>query len=132
MNYEELQEIFRTTVKDEWLFNDERGIYTYKNDLNLRIQRREIDFDSDKFQGVNWANKFPNPVAYRTIYEIYYGASFIKEKLLIAVDGFRATLPLPKIGTNFIKSEDYRFAKIVDQSSTLDDYMKIAKLMCEA
>jgi hypothetical protein len=131
MKYNDLKNIILSSNREDWLFNDERGIYTYKNDLNIWIQRKDIDFDRDKFVGEDWATKHPDPNAYREIYEIYYSSSFIEEKMLVSVDGFRASLPLPKIGTNKVKNEDYQFAKIVDQINSLDEYMDRAQLEIE-
>ncbi|EHR1005931.1 hypothetical protein Q9Y03_005130 [Vibrio harveyi] len=128
MNYSSLESILNSGDREDWLFNDERGIFTYKRDLNLRIERKEIDFDSDKFSGEDWATCHPDPTAYRMIYEVYYGSSFVDEKLLVAVDGFRAILPLPRINTNTISRQDYKFASIVDQLGTLDDYIRRARL----
>lgn len=128
MTYEELKKILDSSCKEDWLFNDSRGIYTYKNNLNIRIQRKDIDFESDAFEGEEWATKHPDPKAYREIYGIYYGSSFIEERLLVTVDGFRATLPLPKIKTNKIKQQDYQFARIVDRNDSLDEYIRRAGL----
>lgn len=128
MNYDELKEKIKSSTKNDWLFSDERGSYTFKEDLNLRIQRKEIDFDSDKFSGEDWATKHPDSSAYRETYEVYYGSSFVDEKLLVSVDGHRASLPLPKINTNVVSVEDYHFAEIVDHLDTLQDYMGRANL----
>lgn len=124
MEYPELLRIIRESDKEDWLFNDERGIHTYKGDLNIRIERRDSDLQSDKFTGEDWATNHPDPNAYRVIYELYYGSSFIEEKLLVSVDGHRATLPLPDIKTSEVDPEDYHFAKIVDQLDTLSEYME--------
>lgn len=128
MTYDELTRLMNESTKDDWLFNDERGIYTFKYDLNLRIHRNDIDFDADKFSGEEWATKHPDPTAYRETYEIYYGSSFIEDKLLVSVDGHRASLPLPKVGTTIVSKKDYHFAGIVDQLNTLSEYMQRAKL----
>jgi len=124
MDYNRLKQTILDSNIHDWLLNEERGIYTYKNDLNIWIKRKDIDFDRDKFRNEDWATMHPDPNAYREFYEIYYCASFIEEKMLVAVDGFRASLPLPEVGTNKVKGEDYRFAKIVDHLNTLDEYMK--------
>ena len=131
MTYEELKKILRESTKRDWLFSDERGIYTYKNNLNIWIKRKDIDFNLDKFSGEDWATKHPDPIAYRETYEIYYGSSFVEEKILISVDGHRASLPLPKINTNKVSREDYQFAQIVDHLDTLDEYMNRAGLEVE-
>ncbi len=128
MTYKELKEALENTSRYDWVFNDERGNYTFKSDLNLRIIRQAIDFDLDKFSGEDWATKHPDPAAYRETYEIYYGSSFVEERLLVSVDGHRASLPLPEVNTNRVNAKDYHFAQIVDQLDTLDEYMKRAGL----
>ena len=132
MTYDQLTNLIHESSKEDWLFSDERGIYTFKKDLNLRIQRNPIDHDLDKFTGEEWATKHPDPVAYRVVYEIYYGASFVADVLMVSVDGHRATLPLPNRSTRKVSSNDYRFAQIVDQLNTLDEYMKRAELEVES
>ena len=131
MTYQELIAMIKNSSQSDWLFNDERGLYTYKNDLHLRIERRDIDHESDGFLGEKWATGHPDPTAYRVIYEVYYGASFVYERLLVSVDGHRATLPLPKINSNIVSQDDFHFAKIVDQLNTLSEYMQRSNLRVE-
>ena len=132
MTYDSIMESINNSQKVDWLYNDERGIFTNKNDVNLRLEVKEIDFDNDKFGGEDWATKHPDSSAYRRTYSIYYNASFIKEFILVDVDGFRATLPMPKINTNKVSEQDYKFAEIVDYSGTLVDYMRRAGLEVES
>ena len=131
MEYDQLITIVLGSNREDWLFSDERGIYTFKHDLNIWIKRKDIDFERDKFEGEEWATRHPDPRAYREIYEIYYASSYIEEKMLVSVDGHRASLPLPQIGTNKVRREDYLFARIVDQLGTLDEYMGRAGLEVE-
>ncbi len=132
MTYDELMVIIDESERDDWLFSDERGVYTFKHNLNVRIQRREIDHEWDKFTDEDWATKHPDPTAYRVTYEIYYGASFVKEVLMVSVDGHRATLPLPDRNTLKVSAQDYRFAQIVDQLGTLEEYMRRSGLEVES
>lgn len=131
MTYNELKEVFASCNKEDWLFDDKRGVYTYKQDLNLRIVRKDTDFDTDKFAGEEWATNHPDPAAYREEFEVFYGNSFVFDQLLIAVDGLRARLPLPRSGTNKVRTSEYKFAMIVDQNNSLDDYMGRARLEIE-
>jgi hypothetical protein len=131
MKYDELMKIIYNSQKGDWAFNDERGIYTFKNDLNVRIQKKDIVQDRDQFTSEDWATKNPDKTAYRVTYEIYYGASFVSEKLLVSVDGHRATLPIPEVNTLKVRKEDYAFAKIVDQLDTLADYIQRSGLEVE-
>ena len=128
MSYKELMKSILNTSKHDWLYNDERGIFTLKNDLDVRIVSKEIDFDNDKFYGEDWAVSHPDPVAYKKTYEIYYRSSFVEEFTLVGVDGFRAYLPMPKVNTLFITPKQYSLAEAVDSLGTLDEYLGRAKL----
>jgi hypothetical protein len=114
MTYDQLISVIYGSSKSDWLLSDERGIYTHKSNLNIRIERKEIDQDFDKFSRKGWTTSHADPVAYRVIYGLFYGASLIKEFLVVAVDGHRATLPLPDRKTLKVSKEGYGFAQIVD------------------
>lgn len=128
MNYNDVMEILKNSSQSDWIFDDSKGSYTYRDDLNLRIQRKEIDFNLDKFAGEDWATKHPDSVAYKSIYEIYYNSSYVERKTLVLVDGLRATLPMPTINTNQIPADEYKFAQIVDHGGRLDEYIERAQL----
>ncbi|MEH6642796.1 hypothetical protein [Vreelandella glaciei] len=132
MNHEKFLSIIYNSDKSDWLFSDEKGVYTYKPDLHVRIERREIDHDFDRFTGEEWATNHPDSTAFKVIYELYYGASFVELILMVSVDGHRATLPLPDRKTLSISERQYKFAKIVDQLGTLDDYLRRAGLKVRA
>jgi hypothetical protein len=125
MRYDELKQKIADSSKEDWLYNDPRGIRTYKYDLSITIRRKEIDPDRDRFSE-EWVKVFPNPSAYRETYAIYYGASFVEEKMLVSVDEHRATLPLPDLKTKTVTAEDYHFAELVDFENSLDEYMERA------
>jgi len=118
--------------KDDWLHNETPVTnFVYKKDLNIYIIENSIDHNNDKFIGEDWAVKHPDPNAYKVFYDIYYGSTFVMRKMLVSVDGHRATLPLPYLNSNIVKKEDYQFAKIVDTLNSLDEYMKRANLKIE-
>jgi hypothetical protein len=131
MKYSELVNLLANSKKDDWIINDDKGEYTNKNDLNLRISRTERNFELDKFEGEEWANKHPDPNAYKVKFEVYYGASLIEERMLVSVDGGRAMLPLPDRETLKVHKEDYQFAQIVEDTKDLDNYMKRSGLTIE-
>lgn len=126
MNYSELQNILANSTSEDWIHNEEH--YIYKNDLNLRIFERKIDFDTDQFKGEDWATRHPDSEAYKVTFEVYYNASFIKKVGLVGVDGLRAMLPMPKIGTNQVDKASYNFAQIVNPDQ-LDKYMERSGLV---
>lgn len=129
MNFDDIKKKMRASTASDWIFNDELGAYTFKDDVNLRMQRSEIDRDRDRFQGEAWAERHPDPNAFRVTYTVYYGQSYLEDHLLVSVDGHRATLPLPKSGTHQVRPDDYHFASLVDQHGSLDEYMGRATLV---
>ncbi len=127
MKYDEVQKILRTTNASDWITDEERGRYTYRDDLSLRIQCREIDFDT--FFDEQWATRHPDKKAHKVDYDVFYNCSFVKTVTLVSVDGGRATIPMPeKYGSSNILEDDYRFATIVSPER-LDEYIQRSGLI---
>ena len=123
MEYSEVEKILATSKKDDWIVNDGLGAFTYKKDLNLRIERADDDRDFNE----PWAIKFPDKNARAINYRVFYNNSFVEEKMLVAVDGFRATLPLPKSSQDLsVNKSDVNFARIVDVGTQFDNYLNRA------
>lgn len=128
MNYNEVENILANSKKNEWIENDELGTFTYKNDLNLRIERspNEIEFNE------TWATSFPDKNAKAIDYKVFYNNSFVDEQLLVSVDGARAVLPLPKSADDLtVKKADVNFARIVNVGNQFDDYLARSKFQEE-
>ena len=120
MEYSEVESILETSKKDDWIVNDGLGAFTYKKDLNLRIERS----DNDREFNEPWATNFPDKNARAVNYRVFYNNSFVDEKMLVAVDGFRATLPLPRSAQDLsVNKKDENFARIVDVGNQFDSYM---------
>ena len=120
MEYNEVEKILATSDKDDWIVNDRLGAFTYKKDLNLRIERS----DNDREFNEPWATKFADKDARAVNYRVFYNNSFVDEKMLVAVDGFRATLPLPKSANDLsVNKEDENFARIVNIGNQFDIYL---------
>jgi hypothetical protein len=101
----------------------ERAVFN--DDVNLRIESHfDDDLHNSDFKEA-WANNFPDPRASSRFYNIYYGASLIAYRILVSVDGGRATLPLPDKGTMEPDPLGFRIAEIFD-TNTLHDYVKRA------
>ena len=80
--------------------------------MRLRIERGKVaveDFRED------WVENFPNPDATSHSYWLYLGDSPITQKVLVAVDGYRAFLPVPTIRNDppTISHNDALWGKIV-------------------
>jgi hypothetical protein len=132
MKYEDLMTTIRNSRANNWLYNDERGIYTLRADLDIRIQRRDDeepaalrDFREE------WANQHPDPSAKRCVFDIYYRDSWVETFMLIGVDGFRAYLPLPNVRTKVIPFDQYSLARAIDSLGTLDEYIERSGLTVE-
>ncbi len=112
--------------ESDWLRDDSRGIFTFKPDLNITV--REVQSDSHRpFEGEEWAANFSDPHATAEVYELYYGASLVKDYRFVSVDGERAMLPYPASATDLrITPEQYSIAQAVDVQGSLDEYMRRA------
>ena len=129
VGYNELQAIFAKCTKEDWLYDDWKGIYVYKGDLHLRIENVRSEGPDQEFCE-EWACKGFFTKGQDDIYRVYYGTSLIKEYRLVAVDGCHAILPIPTTRTSgIVTKEQYKIAQIVDILGTLDDYMRRAKLV---
>ncbi len=127
MNLEDIQKILATSSQDEWIVDDESGSFTYKNDLNLRIER--ADFDTYRSFNEPWATNHPDSSAMAEDFTVKYGGSFVDKHTLVSVDGHRATLPMPEsAGSEYVSKEDVNFAKIVDIGGRVDKYLRRSKL----
>jgi len=113
MNFDELKNILATTSQDDWIIDDESGSFTYKKDLNLHIQRADYDADRKFFEP--WATKHHDPKAVVVEYIVKYGAAVVDRRMLVSVDGRRATLPMPKAVDDLrVSSSEVNFARIIN------------------
>ncbi len=98
-------------------------LFTYKNDLSLRIER--ADYDKSNNFNEDWATKHPDSQAKSVEYTVKYGSSFVARETLVSVDRGRATLPMPDVKTKkIVSSYDMNFAKIVDVGDRTDEYIE--------
>lgn len=131
MTYPQLQELLKEHAEPAyWLHDDSKGIWTLKADLNVTIRECRDDEDRRDFQE-EWAMRVPDKSAKMIEFDLYYGASFVETHCLVGVDGFRALLPLPTIGSEVITNDKYLFAKCIDFQHSLDDYIQRCRLTVE-
>lgn len=127
MKFDDVERIIRVSKSDDWISCEDKGSFTFREDLALRIQRRDIDFNS--IFDEPWAKCHANTNAHKVIYDVFYNNSFVKTVTLVSVDGGRATIPMPEM-FNFktIMADDYHFAKIVSPER-LDEYIQRSGLI---
>ncbi len=139
MTYEELMEIICSSSADDWLHLSEAGVHTFRQDLNIRIERVDADdasavslSDDERFAfAQSWKQQVVGTDAQLLHYQICYGSSAVERFLLVAVDGGNAQLPMPDSETNVVSVKDYQIAKAIDYLGTLDNYIKHARLTIE-
>ncbi|ENX19381.1 hypothetical protein F892_03549 [Acinetobacter vivianii] len=124
MTYQDILNILRKGDSFDWLYFDNLGIYTYKNDVNLRIVRSRDERNTPFNEP--WAVGHPDRNATRVFFTVYYGQSPVYDKMLVDVDGYRATLPLPDLTTMQVPFFEYQFASIINGShgNRLDEYLR--------
>ena len=139
MTYEELMETICGSTAGDWLHLIEADMHTFRQDLNIRVERIDVDeasavsiSDDERFafsqslkQQVFGTDSQP------LYYQICYGSSAVERFVLVAVDGGNARLPLPDSETNVVALKDYQIAKAIDYLGTLDNYFKHANLTIE-
>ncbi len=127
MKLDDVKDILAKSSQDEWIVDDESGSFTYKNDLNLHIDR--ADYKSYREFNEPWATSHPDKHAVAVEYVVKYGSSFVDKKMLVSVDGHRATLPLPKSMEDLsVTPSDVNFAKIVDVGNRVDEYLERSRI----
>lgn len=126
MDHTTIVAILSKSSPDEWLRHDDQGSFTYKADADLHIEREAYDLQ-DTFNE-SWAVNHPDKTAHRVYYRVMYNSSLIERKLLVSVDGGRATLPLPDRKSLEVFLADVNFARIVDVADATDEYIERAKL----
>lgn len=131
MTYENAIEMVLSNSFDKWTYFDEYGEYVLKSDVNLRIVRKNIDFDNDTFEE-DWATSHPDSKAYKVLFSVFYNNSRIDDFILVAVDGLRAEIPMPKSNSKIISKTDYQFAQAVDIHGSLDEYIQRSGLLVES
>lgn len=131
MKFSEVKKILSESSQDDWIVDDESGSFTYKDDLNLHIQR--ADYSSYREFNEPWATSHPDPKAFAVDYIVKYGCSFVEKRVLVSVDGHRASLPMPNSLEDLrVDASDVNFAKIVDTGGRVEEYLKRSRLKIDS
>lgn len=113
--------------KKQWIIDEYKREAISKENNKIMITWNDFD-DKEKFFE-EWATKHPDKSAYKYEYKIYNDGEIVKRINLVWVDGYRALLPIPKMGTNVVKREDYLLCKLFNHSlETLNEYMLSSNL----
>jgi len=132
LSTDEILHVIQESSPTDWDLssNQDAEIAVFKKNPSLRIETKHTDefIHNDDFRE-KWANGFPDPHATSYYYHVYFGATRLKEFILVSVDGGRALLPLPKsVKELSVEPIQYKIATIFDRFGTCDEYMEMAGL----
>jgi hypothetical protein len=121
MTYEQLIQIV-TSYPDpkHWLNDDEKGVFTLKEDLDVRLLEDRSIWEERMPFPEPWSKEYPDPKAYPARFELWYRASFVKDYHFVSVDGARALIPLPHQKDLSITVEQAAIASIVNGDGIRD------------
>lgn len=114
MTYDEFMEKVLESKPEDWLYNDEKGVFVLKNDLLITIVGKEVDYDESGRFYEEWATSFPDPNARKKEFELCYAGNEIDILYTAMVDGARMYIPYPKLTDMTISQKDYRLGQIVN------------------
>ena len=116
--------------RTDWEFFENKCICVLKSNPKIKIVWDDIE-EREEFHE-RWATNHPDKHAYINDYVIYNNDKEIKRFALVDVDGYRATMPLPKANTNIIKRNDYYLARLFNSRiEILHSYIIISGLIVE-
>ncbi|HLR35307.1 MAG TPA: hypothetical protein VK071_08295, partial [Tissierellales bacterium] len=125
----EYVDVIQSSSKD-WIINESDN-YAYLK-RNKEIVIKWNDFDGRKKFHEEWATKHIDESAYMYEYKLYKDNKLIKEFNLVYVDGYRALLPMPKLGTNIVPRDEYHLSRIFNNNiDELNNYMILSGLIVE-
>ena len=122
MNYVEYRDAVMASKPNEWIAQRRLGTWVLKNDLMISIEtekRSLMELDKNDFLAPyreEWATKFSDPRAYMQRYWLKYGVNVLDIICMIALDGGRVIVPLPKMGTMFITPWQDKVGQIISYS----------------
>ena len=93
MTYDEFMNTIVESEPDEWIYDDAKATYIYKNDLNISIVEKEIDYEESGLFYEKWATDFPDSKARKAEFELCYNGNEIETFYTAYVDGMRWSCP---------------------------------------
>lgn len=116
--------------EERWKIDEYKREAIFKENDKIKIKWN--DFNGTERFREEWATNHIDKSAYRYEYKIYNDGKMIKQISLVWVDGYRALLPIPKLGTNIVKREEYLICRIFNSSvETLNQYMLTSRLIVD-
>jgi hypothetical protein len=110
----------RKSLSKDYTYEEDKGLYVYKPDKNLRIA---FDEKPEPLFGEPWTENFPNKNAFAQLVSIYYGRTVFHKLYCAWVDDYRYLIPIPKSRDELkITSLEYKVGSILNHSLSTRDY----------
>ncbi|MBO8169331.1 MAG: hypothetical protein H0Z35_09140 [Thermoanaerobacteraceae bacterium] len=135
MTYDEFIEAIVESEPEDWLYDDNLGLYVFQNNIAITIKNDRENLPEEFHEA--WATNFPNNRAVRERFFLCYNGSIIEEFFAAAVDGHRALIPYPISETNLrMTRKNYRIGRIINIPYTnviesYDKYIRMAGIAIE-
>jgi hypothetical protein len=117
------------SMKNDWILHEEKQEMIYLKNPVIKIVWDDTDRD-DPFNEV-WATKHPDSKAYKVDHSIILNGLLIEKFSLVYVDGYRALMPMPKMGTNIIPRKKYQISLLFNENKNLHEYIRRCGLIVE-
>lgn len=134
MNYDDFIKKIVQSNPNDWLYDDDLGLYILKTDINISILSDRSNEQNDEFYE-KWVEKFPDPKGYRRRFFLRYLGNIIESFYTVAVDGYRMLIPYPKSAIDLIISKkQYDIGNIINipySGYGFDEYLTMAGIEIE-
>lgn len=131
MTYEEFLAVIVESTPKDWIYNDEKRNYIFKNDLRISIIEKMIDYEDSGLFYEDWATKFPDNKARKVEFELCYNRNEIETFYMAYVDGMRMALPYPDLEDMSITKQQYQIGNIINIPNAaygFDSYLSRANI----
>lgn len=120
MNNNKILEVVYNSSKNDWKRSDDfsKDSFKYIQDSQLKIEEVSHERFNDP-----WAKKFPDKNSFLYTYQITFNKQVILTVLLVSLDGARAMLPKPLLGSNKINKYEYHIANIIHNENENNRYL---------
>lgn len=135
VNQDQENEVLRATnlvfqsIKNDWIRHEEKQEMIYLKNPDIKIAWEDTDRDYPFHE--EWATNHPDPKAYKVDHSIIFNGVIIEKFSLVYVDGYRALMPVPKMGTNIIKRKKYQISLLFNEEKNLHEYIRRCGLVVE-
>lgn len=132
MTFDWLNSIVIAANQQGWLRNAEMRTSTLKSDLAVTVRERDCGILNHERFEEPWAFSLGRDLPSVYVFDLWYGASFVKEFRFACVDGGRALLPFPAKRDDLrITSLQLAIALAVNDNDGFRDYLTRAGIQVQ-